>query len=502
MARSIPRLVAIAFFTLLGASALLLWSDDAAQKNSLRAQEPAAVPDAEKKWDSEGVASCAGCHEKPTAIYERTGVTKFVKLDESHIWFTQDKHSKAVELIDPEKNPLAKQMCEKLQIADIHQAKECLSCHANWQYDERSDMWAQRPKFHQFGVSCESCHGAASGWLKPHTEPDWRKLTPQAKEDLGFVEVRNPEARAKQCLSCHIGDASQGKFVTHEMYAAGHPPLPGVELETFAGEMPPHWRHIHEKPDFDFRGDFIRANPSATAGRELYKSRSALISSVVAMQMSLDLVGAQVEEAKSLPDFATFDCYGCHHDLKSPSWRQTQQVVGAPGRPRPAVWPTTLVEAAISFAHAEEGDSAAATQRWQSALAKYQQAFTAQPFGHAAKLADARKSLSNELTTLLADLQKSPADRAAVERAFAKLSVPVKGQFLDFDAARQTAWALRILAQDLQRPLPEDFAADLHLTLPATQANSIADDLPKRLKALSEYDPEAFRRALEGLKEP
>ena len=31
------------------------------------------------------------------------------------------------------------------------------------------------------------------------------------------------------CLSCHLGNAREGRVVTHEMYAAGHPPLPGFE---------------------------------------------------------------------------------------------------------------------------------------------------------------------------------------------------------------------------------------------------------------------------------
>lgn len=495
----IPRLVALAFFMLLGGAALVFVSDhESSRSQTLFAQQPAPA-NAPQTWEYEGVASCAGCHEKPSAIYERTGATKFVALTESHTWLETDKHAKAVELIDPAKNPLAKAMCDKLQIADIHAAKECLSCHANWQYDKRTDQWAERPKFHEFGVSCESCHGAASSWLKPHTDPQWRKLTPQAKGELGFVEVRNPEARAKQCLACHVGDAAQHKVVTHEMYAAGHPPLPGVELETFANAMPPHWRHIHEKPQFEFRGDFIRANPSATAGRELYKSRAALISTVVAMQTSLSLVGDQTDDATRLPDFATFDCYACHHDLQSPSWRQARQVVGSPGRPLPAVWPTTLVEAAIAFAHQDLSAAATATEQWRTALAQYQAAFSAQPFGDPAKISEARKVLGALLDSILLDIQKSPADQAAIERAYAKLVAPSETQTLDFDAARQIAWALNILAADLGRPLPQTLADKLHLALPATQAKSIPDDLPLRMKAMSAYDPKTFREALHSL---
>src|SRR6185369_6909289 len=98
----------------------------------------------------------------------------------------------------------------------------------------------------KFGVSCEGCHGPAgdsksadkllSGWLAPHQAPPvepydktnhWRFLTPQQKlEQFGFNDVRSQAAKTRLCASCHLGNMEQGRVVTHEMYAAGHPPLP------------------------------------------------------------------------------------------------------------------------------------------------------------------------------------------------------------------------------------------------------------------------------------
>jgi hypothetical protein len=464
---------------------------------SAHAQEPKG------KFQFEGVTSCAGCHDKPNAIYERTGATKFVQLTESATWLTLDKHSQAVELIDPAKNPLAKQMCEQLKIADIHEAKQCLSCHANWQYDKVEQQWAERPKFHEFGVSCESCHGAASEWKGPHEKPEWRKLPPDEKLKKGFIEIRNPLARAKQCLACHVGDPEQQKVVTHEMYAAGHPPLPGVELETFMQELPPHWRHVsqkladnkakfgEDKSEFEHFKEFLAANPSATAGGDFHKSRSALLSSLVAMEASLTLVGWQFDDQKKLPDFAVFDCYACHHDLKSPAWRQQRKDVKRPGRPRPAVWPTTLVDAALAFA---DVDPAA----WHAALDEYRDAFDAQPFGNAEREAAARSKLQAELKKIIVAVEASPSDKAAAERAFVRLCSPTDAT-LDYDAARQTAWAVRVLAIDLKRKLPDDFGASLHLTLPAGQQKQIAKDLPARMKAMAEYDPERFKAELRAI---
>jgi hypothetical protein len=209
------------------------------------------------------------------------------------------------------------------------------------------------------------------------------------------------------------------------------------------------------------------------------------------MQTSLSLVGWQLEDTKKLPDFAVFDCYACHHDLKSPAWRQQRKDVKRSGRPHPAVWPTTLVDAALAFADA---DSAA----WHAALEEYRDAFDGQPFGNAERESAARRKLQAELKKIIAAVEASPSDKAAVERAFTRLCAPIDAT-LDYDAARQTAWALRVLAGDLKRKIPDDFGTGLHLTLPAGQQKQIAKDLPSRMKAMSAYDPERFHAELKAL---
>ena len=40
---------------------------------------------------------------------------------------------------------------------------------------------------------------------------------------------------------------AEGKVITHEMYAAGHPPLAGLEVAAFSDEMPRHWQYVKEK---------------------------------------------------------------------------------------------------------------------------------------------------------------------------------------------------------------------------------------------------------------
>src|SRR2546422_6235492 len=117
---------------------------------------------------------------------------------------------------------------------------KCLACHALYVADEkkRARTFGQSE---QEGVSCESCHGPAAGWLGEHTARDWPHDRSVA---AGMYDTRDLIKRAEKCLSCHVG--SQEKFVDHEMIAAGHPDLL-FELDTFSTVMPRHWKEPREK---------------------------------------------------------------------------------------------------------------------------------------------------------------------------------------------------------------------------------------------------------------
>ena len=64
-----------------------------------------------------------------------------------------------------------------------------------------------------------------------------------------MTDLWDPVTRGKKCVSCHIGnpDPEEEKVVTHAMYAAGHPPLPGIEVATFSDAQPRHWQYLREK---------------------------------------------------------------------------------------------------------------------------------------------------------------------------------------------------------------------------------------------------------------
>ena len=80
------------------------------------------------------------------------------------------------------------------------------------------------------GVSCENCHGAAGGWLRGHTRPDWTYATRVA---AGMHDLRSLYVRANACAACH-------QNLDKDILAAGHPPLV-FELDSQSVNEPRHW---------------------------------------------------------------------------------------------------------------------------------------------------------------------------------------------------------------------------------------------------------------------
>ena len=90
---------------------------------------------------------------------------------------------------------------------------------------------AQRTAHPDEGVSCETCHGAAGGWLRGHTRPDWTYNTRVA---AGMRDLRNLYVRANACVACH-------QNLAPEILKAGHPDL-FFELDGQSVAEPKHWK--------------------------------------------------------------------------------------------------------------------------------------------------------------------------------------------------------------------------------------------------------------------
>ena len=240
------------------------------------------------------------------------------------------------------KSERGKKMAHLLGIkGDITREESCISCHGvlvkNTPTDETFTL--------EEGVSCLACHGAFGEWYDPHKNPKqrakWRLLSRKIKDtQYGMTDLWDPATRAAVCASCHIGNTAEGKVVTHAMYAAGHPPLPGLETATFSDAMPRHWKYLSEKKNKEYLDKKTAAVQKVIlehyhlAKNDLERSQLVVIAGVVSFRESMNLLATQAEQGpardteKQWPELAQFDCYACHHDLKTPSTRQARATRG------------------------------------------------------------------------------------------------------------------------------------------------------------------------------
>jgi hypothetical protein len=309
------------------------------------------------------------------------------------------------------------------------------------------------------------------------------------------------------CLSCHLGDASHGKLVTHEMYAAGHPPLPSFEIEAFSRMMPAHWRDLTGVPNAKpstiaaeflertnepyFRG-LREKEPALMAAvakgdeRLMLRTRSLAVGALVAWSENAKLTHALLSDSphpllaeKQWPDFAQFECYACHHELQSPGWRRERTVGSAPGRPLLRDWASPLCLAVIKALSPEEeagfrGDLEAITA-----------AATVQPYGDRASLEPALAAAIERIAKLAETLEARPyheADAMALLRSIAEVG---SQELLEYDSARSLVWATTEVLEEL------DPAKELSLArerLAALRAPLVLDLVSERVRRKASFE--------------
>jgi hypothetical protein len=469
-------------------------------------------------------------------------------------WSTEDKHRRSFELLKDNKALVTqilgfdwdevfqqgKLSAKPEDREKVERVKECLRCHATW--PKNDPAWPadrnEPPVALENGVSCQACHGPGEVWSRPHRDPWWRLCTPSAKKRLGMRDVRHPVVRSLLCASCHVGNFEEGKFVTHAMYAAGHPPLPSFEFSTFASQMPVHWRSLREKGQFagrdatpegfdfgeerrtnlglgpnDIKGSYREANfPNVKHDPfvNLESTEGMLVSGLVVMRDYLKLLQTGFDESRATntPEFALFDCAACHHELRSqPSPGRQIVRAGLPGRPPLQAWPTTLARAGLAESTADQQQQSALLKTFDDMWAKVERAATQKPFGDSAAIHKASEDLVTWLQPRIVAISREPFDQARAERTWTFLTDTQQNAVYDYHAARQTAWALNAIAKDAAKNEPRQlFFPDgkdrLKLTLPAQQTGKVLEDLSASLDVIANYDSIWFQSVLEKLKAP
>ena len=432
-------------------------------------------------------------------------------------------------------NILSRRICDKLFGAGNVETEEgyaefrqrCLSCHGGYHdnRDLREATDLARPKagdLSKAGIDCLYCHEEGDRrWVGDHPDAtQWRLLTPEKKRDAGMRDMVNMTNQAQLCFDCHIGNRKNDQFVSHEMYAAGHPPLPSIELHRFCEKMPQHWRtpaELYESlSDFDDRDEYFTTNyrdaaPAGTAGEIYWNTRKMLIGSLSARIAQLELYIDTHNMLQHTPwgDYSLYDCSACHHELRTESQRQQRGFPGAPGRPRPSEWPDAVVQAACGLL------GEANTQQWTKLERDFDQAFSRTPFGNPSDVNGAAIALSEFLKSQLKRVERRPiAEREArtMLQCLASLANDSRQPLLTYDAVRQTVWAMQTIAAEMKSKgallTPYDAIMSLgnsgktgvDAALPATRNDRIfPDGLGRELPLRARFDSEAFIARLKSI---
>jgi len=164
-----------------------------------------------------GPDECIDCHAPEHDVWEDT--THYKTYDELSL------------------SDLAAEIAEALEIDDIEAPDgTCVNCHFTLVGDSADDAEPVA------GISCESCHGAAGGWIDSHGEypgedpesesPDQRAARIAAAEDAGMIRSERIDKIAPNCLSCHTVPNEQLVNV------GGHPAGSDFELVAWSqGEV-------------------------------------------------------------------------------------------------------------------------------------------------------------------------------------------------------------------------------------------------------------------------
>jgi hypothetical protein len=411
-----------------------------------------SASDGAGKYTGPGSCASSSCHGSIQPRMENR-----VLQNEYSTWIVKDKHSRSYAALT---GNIGERMAGILGLGKAESAHKCLACHAlNVPPAERARTFELSE-----GVSCESCHGPASGWLGPHTERDWAH---EKSLSLGMFDTRNLTRRTEKCLSCHLG--SEEKFVDHEMIAAGHPDL-YFELDSFSAVMPRHWKEP--------------AAPGGSTGSDpWYDVRELSTGQAVQLRQSLLRLASRTR-GKNWPEYSELQCYACHHSLTPPeqSWRQAR---GYPGRrPGDPPWNASRYAVFQEVVHQMDGSTA---EKLDAGILRLSQLMSRLNPDRDA-VATAASNAANLAQELSVKINSAPYDPAVTMRLLQKISADadeIAGQ--GEHAAAQAAMTLQSLfvAYDRNEKLPN-----------SSELRSTISGLFQQLESPSAYDPARFARQM------
>jgi hypothetical protein len=149
-------------------------------------------------------------------------------------WWKDDAHHATVDAFydDPQNYEKIAQLAGVGAANMLKGNQQCASCHG-------TVVSGKEARETEDGVTCESCHGPGSAYKDPHSEGDPKLGLNRPGRikgmQLGMVELKNLDNRAKTCVRCHY-------ITDQKLLAAGHPD--GARFNYVSGlkKFAKHWK--------------------------------------------------------------------------------------------------------------------------------------------------------------------------------------------------------------------------------------------------------------------
>jgi hypothetical protein len=293
------------------------------------------------------------------------------------------------------------------------------------------------------------------------------------------------------------------------MYAAGHPPLPPFELVTYTRDQPKHWKEPGELKYFaSLPAEQLRSLFSARpASEELATVKQLAIGVIVALKAEVNLIAAN---AATLPphgdlDYARFDCYACHHDLKTPSDRQKRGYDGPPGRPPLKAWIGSMAQ--IITDHAKQTKPSDVARLAAEFPAKWQavrDAAYAKPYGDPVRMTQATKPLvawADDFVMALDESAVYSTEESAKLKSMLAGRISNEKTLADPEAAIALGWAYQSVSMAIDgKPAPTRTALyyyhGLRPTATGTKPVAVGTIAGERLKQFNDFNAGEFLKAI------
>lgn len=348
-----------------------------------------------------GAASCASstCHGS-TTVYKDSNVMQ----NEFSVWQESDKHARAFEIL---KQPESQAITRKLGLGDATKAQVCLDCHT-----DNVPVALRGEKFQlEDGVGCEACHGGSENWVSTHAN---KTISHSDNLNAGLYPTEEPIARAKMCLSCHMG--TKDRMITHQIMGAGHPRLQ-FELDTFT------WLNPH----YEIDEDYIKRKGEFNGARDW-----ALGQGVAAKNLLEQLTDNRTAYVGIFPELVLFDCHACHKRMGGNTWASRPGTGLGPGIVR-------LNDAnLVTFRHVLSVVDPAAGARLREQTRALHRATT----NSREATTSAANTLKNTIEDSLAKVSAYPFESASLGKILASLLRDAEaGDYRDFAGAEQAALA-------------------------------------------------------------